>query len=710
MLLDDLPIETRRAIRAALDAGLGGLQAPEPLRLSQWSAKHFHLSADSSQQSGRWTPWPFQVGILDAMGNDDIVELNVRKAKRVGYTKCLAASIAYDAAHRRRNQALWQPTDADRDSFVETEIKPMLDDVDILRRARRSTAGKERIGLKKFRGCLAHFLGGKAQRAYRRITVASAKADEIDAFDAQIEGSLDPITGMRGRTEGAAFPKLTIGTTPRIKGLSHIETREQAADSIVRYHIACKHCSVEHPLTWGGRDLAYGLKWDGDDPETARHICPHCREAITQADYLPDGITPVGGTWVCAITGHRYDDATGEWLDTAGLPTRAPRHLAMVDVWTAYSPQRSWPDIVREFLEAERREKQGDDGPMQGFVNETLGRCWEPGHQITPAEELEARAIAEGLPPRIVPDAALVLTAFADTQDDRLEVVVEAWGPGLERWTIDHRVLFGSPARRPDEQGSVWQQLDDVIRTPYAHESGQLLRISGYGIDSGGHHTQDVYNYGSARAHLTCVVTRGATTMRKPVIAQRPTLQDVDWQGKRVEAGVKLWSIGTDTAKDNIFSRIRFTHGPGALHWHREMPLDFFQQLVVEKPVVKYHKGRAVREYVKPNGARNEALDCAVGNLAMAYYFSLHTWSALDWQRIRDNLVPRHATADLFAASDVAAMPARTPAPAPAHLQQPATTPAPAPTPLPIAPPLPVHHSMLPRPAGRRILSRGIAR
>jgi phage terminase large subunit GpA-like protein len=642
------PAETRSAIAAAVDAGLAGLESPPPMRLSDWASKHFTLSSDSSQQSGEWVPWRFQVGMLDMMGHDDIHELDVRKAKRVGYTKCLTASIGFDAVHRRRNQAVWQPTDEDRDSFVDTEVKPMLD-VPAVARARRKPGAKERNSMRKFKGCLAHFLGGKAARVYRRITVAAAKGDEIDAFDQEVEGSIDPVAGMRGRLEGAPFPKLILGTTPRVKGISHIESREQAADAVMRYLIRCPHCDAEHPLIWGGRHMPYGMKWRDNDPDTVHHVCPHCGAEITQTDYLPDGMTPIGGHWVDDRTGLRYHDDTGEFTDAAGNITRPPRHIAIVDVWTAYSPQREWSDIVREFLHAEKREEMGDSGKMQTFVNETLARCWESGVNVTPAGELAARAKNEGMPARVIPERALVLTAYADTQPDRLEVSVTAWAPGMESHVIDHRVLWGSPAVPPATPGSVWQQLDAMVAAPYSHATGVMIPISAYGIDSGGHNTQDVYNYGSTRTTGTCIVTKGSSVRGKPVIASRPTLQDIDWHGNRVQEGVKLWTIGPDTAKDWTFARIKFESGPGAIHWHATLPDEYFDQFTAERPVQRYVRGNVIREWVKPKGARNEALDCYVGNVAVAHYLSLHQWTPRQWQLLRDTLIPQAYTPDLFA-------------------------------------------------------------
>ena len=48
-----LPDEQRAAIRESVARGLEALKVPEPLSLSQWSAKHFYLSAESSQKTAQ---------------------------------------------------------------------------------------------------------------------------------------------------------------------------------------------------------------------------------------------------------------------------------------------------------------------------------------------------------------------------------------------------------------------------------------------------------------------------------------------------------------------------------------------------------------------------------------------------------------------------------------------------------------------------------
>lgn len=615
--------ETLAAVRSAVTAGLSPLTAVAPQCLSVWAESNFFLSAEASHVQGRWKAYPFQRGWMDAFSNDDIEEVTVRKAKRVGYTKTLLAFIAYNAAHRRRKQAVWQPTDDDRDSFVKSEVDPMLRDVKALRPVK--LAGKKvTMKLKSFLGSSLHLLGGKAARAYRRITVAVAMLDEADGFDQKIEKSSDPVTLARGRLEGAPFPKLIAGSTVRVKGQSHIEYREENADARMRYHVVCPHCSVEHPLLWGGKNIRHGFKWDGDEPSTVRHVCPHCHESITQADYLR--IWDLGAAWVSECGRFRYDHHRHVWLDVLGAVTRPPRHVAFSEAWTAYSPQRSWPDIVREFLEATAKAKVGETGPLEGFVNETLAQYWE--ETVERADEHALARRAQDYRRYTVPVGGLVLVAGVDVQDNRFEVVVWAIGRGEEMWAVDYSVIDANPA---DERE--WEKLDAYRETIFSHVTGQAMRIEAVAIDTGGHFTHQAYNYCRRRERERVFAVRGDPLPSKPVKG-KATIQDVNYKGKVLKRGVRLWYVGTDTAKDLIYGRLCVTQpGPGYVHFTKDLPPEFYHQLTAEARVPqRTHRGLEYR-WVNKKNTRNEVLDCTVYAIFCTHALGLHSYTDAMWVR-----------------------------------------------------------------------------
>ena len=218
--------ETLRAVLAAVLAGMVPLRAVPPMRLSEWAAKHFRLSAEASHTSGQWKAFPFQIGWMDAFSNDDIEEVTVRKAKRVGYTKTLTAFIAYNAAHRRRKQALWQPTDDDRDSFVKSEIDPMLRDVAAMRPVLLS--GKEdTLKMKQFLGNVALnyqvvaseqtsvmlYAGTRINWLEAEISLEGVKGNDVN--QSGDEFWMDAIVGVRLRQHlaGPWFLEIRTGNT-----------------------------------------------------------------------------------------------------------------------------------------------------------------------------------------------------------------------------------------------------------------------------------------------------------------------------------------------------------------------------------------------------------------------------------------------------------------------------------------------------------------
>lgn len=659
------PTPTERAMLDAVVAGMTPMEAVPPMPLSVWAEAFFQLSAEASHTTGKWVSYPFQRGWMDAFSHDDIEEVTVRKAKRVGYTKTLLSFIAYNAAHRRRKQALWQPTDDDRDSFVKSEVEPMLRDVAALRAVH--VAGKEdTMKLKSFLGSVLHLLGGKAARAYRRITVAVAMLDEASAFDQKVEKSVDPITAARGRLEGAPFPKLIAGSTVRVAGIDHIEYREQNADARMRYHIVCPHCDAEHPLIWGGAKVAHGFKWDGSDVSSVRHLCPHCRGAITQADYLR--IWDQGAGWVSECGRWRYDHHGHRWVDAEGAPCKPPRHVAFCEVWTAYSPQREWSDIVREFLEAKAKADAGETGPLETFVNETLAQYWEVQLDRADQHALAKRA-ADGayFKLRTVPQGGLVLVAGVDVQDDRWEVVVWAIGRGEEMWAVDYHVIYGNPA---DERE--WEEkLDPYLRdTAFQHASGRVLKIEAAAVDTGGHFTHQAYNFCRLRERRRVFAVRGDPLPSK-MVKGKATIQDVNWKGKVLKRGVRLWYVGTDTAKDLIYGRLQVAKpGPGYVHFSRDLPDAFFHQLTAEaRMAVKSARGLEYR-WVNPKRARNEALDCTVYAIFCTHQLGLHLYTAQQWDRLASALEP-----DLFSGEAAEQSPGSaevaTSAPAPASAGMP---------------------------------------
>jgi phage terminase large subunit GpA-like protein len=320
-------------------------------------------------------------------------------------------------------------------------------------------------------------------------------------------------------------------------------------------------------------------------------------------------------------------------------------------VWAAYSPQRTWSSIVAEFLQASARAKMGDVGPLQGFINETLGETWEETFERIAEHELAQRA--EDYRLRTVPAGGLALVAGVDVQDDRLEVVVWAFGRGEESWAVDYHVIYCTPS---DERE--WRKLDEYLASEFRHASGRAMTIEATAIDTGGHHTHTVYSYARTRRRVYAI--KGETNVGRPVKG-RSTAVDVNFRGQLIKHGAKLWHVGTDTAKDLIHGRLKVTQpGPGRIHFSKDLPDGFYEQLLSERRQrVRTSRGIELR-WVKPGSARNEVLDCTVYSIFAAHVLGVHTATETTWRRREQQFL-------------VDAPVARTAAPAPTYpVQQPA--------------------------------------
>lgn len=639
--------EISRAIRS----GLKPLEAKPPLRLSEWAAEHFYLSAESSYQEQRWHAYPYQVAILDCIGDDDIEEVTFRKSARVGYTKMILAAIAYFAEHKKRNQAIWQPTDEDSDEFVKTELEPMIRDVPAVAAVFPTFTMRHKTNTlrqKMFLASVLHLRGGKAAKNYRRLSVSVAMLDEIDGFDLDIEGEGNPVELARKRIEGATYPKLIAGSTPKLKGFSQVEQRESQADLRFRFHIPCPHCDEYHPLEWGGADKPFGFKWTNGDPTTVGHLCRSCHAVFHQADYLK---VWQRGRWI-AQDGSWIGDGN-RFHDREGHEIAKPRSIAF-HAWTANSPQTDWEQIVRQFLSANAKKKTGDKSELKTFCNTTLGEVWE--EELERADEHELKRRAEAYPLRVVPRGGLVLVAGVDVQDNRWAITVWALGRGEEMWVVDHVELMGNPA---DERE--WEEkLDPYLLTRFPHAAGGRLSLEAVAIDTGGHFTHQTYAYCRLRASRRVYAVKGEIKQAVPVKG-RSSLQDVNWRGKIVKSGVKLWHVGTDTAKDLINGRLKVTQpGPGYVHFSQDLSEEFYKQLTAEARAPQKTASGEVHRWVKIR-PRNEVLDCTVYAIFASHMLDLHRYTDRMWQRLEAAVSPPNG--DLFEVSPAAV---QTSAPAPA--------------------------------------------
>ena len=155
---------------------------------------------------------------------------------------------------------------------------------------------------------------------------------------------------------------------------------------------------------------------------------------------------------------------------------------------------------------------------------------------------------------------------------------------------------------------------------------GVELRVSCTCIDSGGHFTDEVYKFCKKRETRRVFAVKGSSIAGKPLIS-RPTTSN--------KQKVKLFIVGVDTAKELIYSRLKYDEiGEGYMHFNEDYDDEYFKQLLSEKRVITYKKDRPVQVW-KPTRKRNEAIDYTVYNLAALAILNPN------YERICENTQPK---------------------------------------------------------------------
>lgn len=415
--------------------------------------------------------------------------------------------------------------------------------------------------------------------------------DEVDGYNTTDEGSPVSLIWQRAATFGDERFLVEI-STPTLKDASYIEQAFEAGDQR-HFHVCCPDCGERQVLTWGqvmwqGRRSTELKDAEKDlheehQPDTAAYCCEHC------------GTLWNDGQRIQAI--RNAEEQGAGWIAAKPFQGHASYHA-----WEAYSTFRRLEDIVQDYLDKLRL----DD--LQAFANVSLARTFELKGDGCEPETLYAKR--EQWPDHC-PDGVLYITLGADMQMDRLEYEIVGWGMHGETWSLEYGVLWGDPLA-----GQVFHDLETVIRTRrFTLRDGTDLAISASCLDTGGTtgYPQAAYDWLKGKKRRCIFGIKGySPSWGNPIVAgvQRK-------KSGKTRRKVDIFPVAVDEAKIVIYRRIAQTvaaetqGGPGFMHIPADRDEEWFRQLTAETLIRR--KGQKVqREWVKPDKARNEALDCRV--------------------------------------------------------------------------------------------------
>lgn len=502
--------------------------------------------------------WPYQRGIADAICDPSVTRVTIVKPVRVGFTTLLSGTLASYIANEPSPIMCLLPTQDDCRNYMTSDVEPIFEASPALQ-GLLSDDGRERgrntLLSRRFPGGSLKIVAAKSPRNLRAHTVRILLMDEVDAMEPTVEGN--PLALAEQRTLSFANRKIISGSTPTLEDTSNILRAYRGSDQRI-FEVPCPECGTFTEIRW------QHINWEPDKPETAAFECPHCQTMIKErhkAQMVENGVWRAAAPQVEGHAGFRLN-ALVSTLKNA-----------------------SWGVLASEFVQAKR------NGPdeLQVFVNTILAEGWREAADEIDEGALKSRAEPFGL--EAIPPDVLFVTAGVDVQDDRLETTLLGWSRD-ECFVLAHHVIWGA-----SHEDSTWIELDDYLKSKWDHPNGGTLRIDAALIDSGdGGVTDLVYRFAHARYGRRVVAGKG-------VSGNRPALQ------MSKSKGTRLFLVGVDGLKANLLQRL--VHGR-SMRFSGTLSEEWFEQLASERRVIRYHRGRPVRQFVRIAGRRAEALDCVV--------------------------------------------------------------------------------------------------
>jgi phage terminase large subunit GpA-like protein len=567
---------------------------PPTLTVSEWADAHRRLPETSAARGGRWrtATAPYLAGIMNAALEPGVRKIAVMKSAQSGGSEAINNVVGYFIEHAPAPILLVHPTASAAEAYSKERLSDMIRTTPALRRVvqdKRISGADGRpestLSLKMFPGGFLALGGANSPNTFARWSVRLAIGDDADRFPPIVGEEGDPADLLVNRTT-TFWDGLTIFvSTPTLRG-GRIHALYEASDRR-KYFVRCPSCGRQDFITWNEPDH-FRVAFDDGDASTVRLQCPEpeqggCAVRITEAS-RPALI------------------ASGQWRPTATAqePGLVGFHVpAMLSPWVALA------ELATKFVTARTRGRES----LRVFINTALAEPWEDRTQRVEPHWLWSRRESYGAGVE-VPAPACVITAAVDVQQNRVEVLVTAWGPAGERWVIDHGVIPGALLHSAT-QASLLQ----VLTGTYAHAAGVPLSIHATCIDSG-YATDDVYAFVLAHQQHRIYATKGYAARTGEPIVGKPN----DKRSGRNRA-VRVYPLNVDDGKAEVMSSLALVPpGPGTMHFPLHVDSvneEFFAQLCAERRETRHSAaGVATHQVWVKERERNEALDLSVLCLA----------------------------------------------------------------------------------------------
>lgn len=588
-------------------SGLAKILKPkEQIKVSEWADAHMVLPAGSAV-SGKFScdNVPYQREIMDAITDPEIRDVTVMSSAQIGKTTIILAGMGYYIDHEPATQMMIMPTIATMEKFSKSRLANMISEIPELKekiadpKARNSN---NTILYKEYAGGYMVLSGANSPASLSSFPIRIVWMDEIDRFPESAGSEGNPLRLAEERATSYWNKKFFKSSTPTTATESKIYP-EYKKGTQEEWCVQCPCCGTFQPYDWQRVDF-----------NTGGMRCADCEELIEEKF---------------------WKDSEHKWIvGNPDVKNHRSFHLnALASPWV------KWEDLIAQFKSAyDKMQRFHDPTDLQTFYNLKLGEIWDDTRIDTKSqssEDISKRAEIYGCE---VPDDVILLTAAVDVQENRFEVEIRGWARDYETWGIYKTEIYGDI-----ERDDVWNQLEQYITQTLKYSDGREIGIAGTAIDTGGSHTQAVYQHCQdfLRKGISLYPIKGYAGTSATTLLHSPSKADVTEitkDGKKITTGmIPLQILGVNVGKDMIVNHLTIEEpGPGYCHFPadkgRGYDEEYYEGLTSEKKITTRKSGRIKTMWVKTPGVRNEPFDLFNYNLACSM-LRRPAWSVLEAKR-----------------------------------------------------------------------------
>ncbi|NCC25410.1 MAG: terminase [Deltaproteobacteria bacterium] len=603
--------------RAALtipQAVLRRLRKPDKIPVSVWAEKYRVLT-----KSALGTTWsndltPYLRDIMDLGGDERVEEIVCCKAVQVGFTEAVVNWLLCCVDQDPGDALLVYPDDTTATEVFRSRIRPSIERSWRLSRLRTGAqndltgSGAELAGMSIYLGSAQ----SPAQLGSKPLPYVVM--DEIDKYP--------PTAGTREASPMALAEKRATTyrhrrkiwrfSTPTTEGGNVWQAMQRDVQARFEYRAACPACGAVQPMAFSG------IRWPGGgkaDPmqilgeTSARYHCVHCQAEWD--DRARDKAVRAGG-WAVPETG----EDLWEHIERA-----RPRKLGFtIPAWI--SPFVSLSECAAAFLKGQRSRIA-----LRDFWNNYAAEPWKEYDKVRSEDVI--LDLRDRRPRGLVPSGGVVscLTAAVDTQEDGFWYEIRAWGWGMamDSWQIREGFLpvdWTAPYD-PRTRAFPYHPAFDTVRgvlmeDVYRDEDGTVYPVQLSLIDSGGHHSTEVYDF--ARCHAGIVQPIKGASSRMAGLWEAAKDDNPNFRSRfSLSGGVRL---NTQHLKSLLAERLEIPFdNPEAWRFHAETSMKWATMMCAE-----YRNDKGLWEQIR--GRENHAWDCSVYNLAAAEMLNVRYSSA----------------------------------------------------------------------------------